>query len=196
MGIAYKITLACKSYTHASLPATVIVDAHSSEAFTCPAPLPFLSSCSSWGQSQQAAGLLQQRGGQWGKANKPTHIHAQQTACQGLRQRPAHSWCADNSLLYSAALHGTRVQMMGGWAACLHTGVSASEYRKISVFWGLCQGGQLEKVLEQIHSNQNSCAPEDVKSSYNHLWNQRLTSFLSGKSLSPDRGGKQGTEPD
>lgn len=56
--------------------------------------------------------------------------------------------------------------------------------------------GQLEKVLEQIHSNQNSCAPEDVKSSYNHLWNQRLASLLSGKLLSPDGGGKQGTEPD
>lgn len=197
LGFAWKITLACKSYTHASLPATMTVDADSSETFICVALLPFQTSCSWWWQSQQAAGLQQQSGGQRAKANKPAHIHTQQTACRGLRQRPAHSWCADNSLLYSAALHGARVQMMGGWAAWLHGGVSAGEFRKISVSWGLYQGaGQLEKVLDQIYSNQNSCAPEDVKSSYNHLWNQRLTSFLSGKLLSPDAGGKQGTEPD
>lgn len=48
--------------------------------------------------------------------------------------------------------------------------MSAGQVRKISVSWGLYQEtGQLEKVLELIHSNQNSCAPEDVKSSYNHL---------------------------
>lgn len=137
MGITCKVTLACKSYTHASLPATVTVDARSSETFICLAPLPFQTSSSSWWQSQQAAGLQQQSRGQRAKANKPAHIHAQQTACQGSRQRPAYSWCADNSLLYSAALHGARVQMMRGWAACLHTGVSVGEFRKISVSWGL-----------------------------------------------------------
>lgn len=37
-----------------------------------------------------------------------------------------------------------------GWAACLHTGVSAGEFWRISVSWGLYQEvGQLEKELEQ-----------------------------------------------
>lgn len=107
-----KITLAYKSYTHACLLATVTVDAGSSETFICLSPLPFHTSCSSWWQPQQAAGVQQQGRGQRAKANKPAHIHAQQTSCQRLRQRPAHRWCADNSLLYPAALHGARVQMM------------------------------------------------------------------------------------
>lgn len=75
------------------------------------------------------------------------------------------------------------------------TVVSTGEFWRISLSWGLCQEmGQLEKELEQKRTNQNSCAPEDVKSSYNHLWNQRLTSSINGKLLPPDGGGKHGTE--
>lgn len=196
MGIACNITLASKSYAqpaclqerqwmHAPLkPSSVWLPCLSTQAALHGGGLSKLQGCSSTAEVSEL---------------KQTSPHTSM-----LSKPPARAWGRDQHTSVCWQFPALFCCIMwsqgpndGGWAARLHTGVSAGEFRKVSVSRGLHQGaGQLEKVFEQRHSNQNSCAPEDVKSSYNHLWNQRLTSFLSGKSLSADGGGKQGTEPD
>lgn len=84
---ACKITLVCKSYTHASLPAIVTVHACSSEASTCAAPLPFHTSCSSWGSLSKLQGC----------SNKGEVSEVRQTSLHTsmLGTPPARAWGRD-----------------------------------------------------------------------------------------------------
>lgn len=158
--------------------------------FSCLVPLPFETRCTSWGCSDKAEV----------SELKQTSLHI-----TVLSKQPARVWGRDQQavILLTAPcfipLCYMEPETKPQAGECLvsglqHLQVNSEGFPCCAVLYQ--DVGQLEKELEQKYSNQNSCAPEDVKSSYNHLWNQRLTSSLSGKLLPPDGDGKQGTEPD